>query len=126
MDCHNKCDIGNMYKFQEDLGYDLRWLGDLLNPLGCALGIWIVGNIGRYGCVVISSYMLLQYVPVVHSPLQVHSKFLILVPYRIRNRSCPKPFKIRHFFQRCGSKYIEFGFGSGSRSLAQCGSGSGS
>ena len=59
MDCHNKCDIGNMYKFQEDLGYDLHWLGDLLNPLGCALGIWIVGNIGRYGCVVISSYMLL-------------------------------------------------------------------
>ncbi len=33
---------------QEDLGYDLKLLGDLLNPLGCAIGIWLVGNVGRW------------------------------------------------------------------------------
>lgn len=33
---------------KDDLGMDLKLLGDLLNPLGCAIGIWIVGNIGRW------------------------------------------------------------------------------
>jgi hypothetical protein len=32
---------------QDDLGYDLKLLGDLLNPLGCAIGVWLVGNVGR-------------------------------------------------------------------------------
>lgn len=29
-------------------GTDLKLLGTLLTPLGCALGIWLVGNIGRW------------------------------------------------------------------------------
>ena len=29
-------------------GADLKLLGTLLTPLGCALGIWLVGNIGRW------------------------------------------------------------------------------
>ena len=32
---------------KEELGVDLAILGTLLTPLGCALGIWLVGNIGR-------------------------------------------------------------------------------
>jgi len=33
---------------KEDLGADLSIIGTLLTPLGCALGIWLVGNIGRW------------------------------------------------------------------------------
>jgi len=33
---------------KEDLGLDLGLVGVLLTPLGCALGIWLVGNIGRW------------------------------------------------------------------------------
>lgn len=33
---------------KEDIGVDLTLLGTLLTPLGCALGIWLVGNIGRW------------------------------------------------------------------------------
>ena len=29
-------------------GLDLSLLGSLLTPLGCALGVWLVGNIGRW------------------------------------------------------------------------------
>ena len=32
---------------KEELGLDLAIIGTLLTPLGCALGIWLVGNIGR-------------------------------------------------------------------------------
>ena len=48
--------VGNMFGMlpamavpnKEDLGLDLGLLGLLLTPLGCALGIWLVGNIGRW------------------------------------------------------------------------------
>ena len=33
---------------QEDLGVDLSLLGKLFTPLGSALGVWLVGNIGRW------------------------------------------------------------------------------
>jgi len=33
---------------KEDIGVDLSLLGTFLTPLGCALGIWLVGNIGRW------------------------------------------------------------------------------
>ena len=32
---------------KDEIGYDLSLIGTLLTPLGCALGIWLVGNIGR-------------------------------------------------------------------------------
>ena len=31
---------------KEDLGYDLHFLKPILNPLGAAIGVWLVGNIG--------------------------------------------------------------------------------
>jgi len=48
--------IGNMFGMlptmaipnQEDIGLDLSQLGKLLTPLGCALGVWVVGNIGGW------------------------------------------------------------------------------
>ena len=48
--------VGNMFGMlpamavpnKEDLGMDLGLVGVLLTPLGCALGIWLVGNIGRW------------------------------------------------------------------------------
>jgi len=33
---------------KDEIGYDLSLIGTLLTPLGCALGIWLVGNIGRW------------------------------------------------------------------------------
>ena len=33
---------------KEDIGVDLSLVGTILTPLGCALGIWLVGNIGRW------------------------------------------------------------------------------
>ena len=48
--------VGNMFGMlpamavpnKVDLGMDLSLLGTLLTPLGCAVGIWLVGNIGRW------------------------------------------------------------------------------
>ena len=48
--------VGNMFGMlpamavpnKEELGLDLGLLGVVLTPLGCALGIWLVGNIGRW------------------------------------------------------------------------------
>jgi len=48
--------IGNMFGMlptmavpnQEDIGLNLSLLGKLLTPLGCALGVWVVGNIGGW------------------------------------------------------------------------------
>jgi len=49
--------VGNMFGMlpsmavpgQDELGgWDLNVVGKLLTPLGCALGVWLVGNIGRW------------------------------------------------------------------------------
>ena len=48
--------IGNMFGMlptmavpnHEDIGLDLSLLGKLLAPLGCTLGVWVVGNIGGW------------------------------------------------------------------------------
>lgn len=48
--------VGNMFGMlpgmaipnKEDLGFDLSFLKPLLNPLGAAFGVWLVGNIGRW------------------------------------------------------------------------------
>jgi len=48
--------VGNMFGLlpgmaipnKEDLGVDLWFLKPLLNPLGAAIGVWLVGNIGRW------------------------------------------------------------------------------
>jgi len=48
--------VGNMFGMlpamavpnKEELGVDLSLVGTLLTPLGCAVGIWLVGNIGRW------------------------------------------------------------------------------
>ena len=48
--------VGNMFGMlpamaipnKDDLGLDLTLVGTLLTPLGCALGVWLVGNIGRW------------------------------------------------------------------------------
>jgi len=48
--------VGNMFGMlpamavpnKEDVGVDLSLIGTLLTPFGCALGIWVVGNIGRW------------------------------------------------------------------------------
>jgi len=48
--------VGNMFGVlpgmalpnKEDIGYDLFWLRPILNPLGAAIGVWVVGNIGRW------------------------------------------------------------------------------
>lgn len=48
--------VGNMFGLlpgmaipnKEDLGMDLSWLKPILNPLGAAIGVWLVGNIGRW------------------------------------------------------------------------------
>jgi len=48
--------VGNMFGIlpamaipnKEDIGVDLRLLKPLLNPLGAAIGVWLVGNIGRW------------------------------------------------------------------------------
>jgi len=48
--------VGNMFGMlpamatpnKDDLGLDLTLAGTLLTPLGCALGVWLVGNIGRW------------------------------------------------------------------------------
>lgn len=48
--------VGNMFGVlpgmaipnKEDIGYDLYFLKPILNPLGAAIGVWLVGNIGRW------------------------------------------------------------------------------
>ena len=48
--------VGNMFGMlpamavpnKDDLGLDLSLVGKFLTPFGCALGIWVVGNIGRW------------------------------------------------------------------------------
>jgi len=48
--------VGNMFGMlpamavpnKDDLGLDLSLVGKILTPFGCALGIWVVGNIGRW------------------------------------------------------------------------------
>lgn len=48
---------------KDQLGVDLTLLGTLLTPLGCGLGVWLVGNIGRWqgglGRVLLGCYLTL-------------------------------------------------------------------